>query len=335
MDVGFRNRRWEWCSGSSGFRAHVLGRVCPESRRVVSPLFPDAGYSPLKEHYAEIQQLVLQGKATEAKALIRKIREDNGLTGDHFTDPFVGASSLKLQMDGDLNSESYARSIDFETGEGLVAWRSKGGLYHRHFFVSRIQDIVVIKLVSPTVSKLNLSVGLQEIDDSPPENPNDQDIYKEVVDHCETSIVENCLIQRMAFNDRWEKQEVLGCCTVARVEAKGGSVVADGNRLIVSDAEELIILARTVPDRRSEALVPEDIATALKAITPDYTQLIAENSVIHGEMFGRCRLRGYDVSPIAGVRHKAHSFKPRVEPKRGLKARNINFFNGACWKLLF
>jgi alpha-L-fucosidase 2 len=291
---------WKWDFGTvvgNGVQgALAFGRTSQEEfvlshEELFAPLFPDAGYIPLKEHYAEIQQLVLQGKATEAEALIRKIREDNGLTGNHFTDPFVGASSLKLQMDGDLDSESYARSIDFETGEGLVAWRSKGALYHRQFFVSRIQDVVVIKLASPTGSKLNLSVGLQEIDYSPPENPNDQDIYKEVVDHCETSIVENCLIQRMAFNDRWEKQEVLGCCTVARVEAKGGSVVADGNRLIVSDAEELIILARTVPDRRSEVLVPEDIATALKAITPDYIQLIAEHSVIHGEIFGRCRLR--------------------------------------------
>lgn len=295
-----REPAWKWDFGTvvgNGIQgALAFGRTAEEEfvlshEEIFAPLFPDAGYIPLKEHYQTIRQLVIDGKSIEAEALIREIRQENGLTGPHFTDPFVGASSLRLKMKELADPEAYARSIDFETGEGLVAWREGEALYHRQFFVSRTQDVVAIRLTSPTGAKLNLSVSLGEIDYDPPESPKEQDIYKEVMDRCESSVAGSVLTHRMFFKDRWAEQKILGCCTVARVEAKGGSVVDGKCELAVADADELLILIRTVPDRRGEALASDKIASALAGIPADYDQLFEENAAIHKEIFGRCSLR--------------------------------------------
>ncbi len=170
------------------------------------PLFPDHGYLPVREHYNTIQQLVLSGQADEAQDILRKIKTDGGFPGYNTTDPFVGACSLDLLMQEVVDYESYARSVDFATGEALTAWQDASGLYHRRFFFSRSCDAMVLKLSSPVGSKLNLAIGLREIEYIPPTDPKEQDMYQKTIDRCEGSISESLLTHRMYFKSRWETQ---------------------------------------------------------------------------------------------------------------------------------
>ncbi|MBT3294403.1 MAG: hypothetical protein HN919_10560 [Verrucomicrobia bacterium] len=255
------------------------------------PLFPDHGYLPVKALYDTIQQLVRDGKADEAQAFIRKLKQDKDVPGYNTTDPFVGACSLDLLMQAACDYERYVRSVDFESGEAITAWQDATGLYHRRFFYSRADDVMVLRLNSPSGSKLNLSLGLREIEYIPPTDPKDHDIYQKTIDRCEGTVSETLLTHRMHFQRRWESQPVNGCCTMARVITRGGAVVTGREQLTITDADELLLLVRTIPDRRGEELSFEDEAVAIDRIEADYDALLEAHAEIHGELFNRCSLQ--------------------------------------------
>lgn len=254
------------------------------------PLFPFRGYLPVRDHFATIRQLVVEGKTRQAQELLHRLKVEGGFPGHNRTDPFVGACSLDLLMPGAATCRDYVRSVDFTTGEAVVAWSDADGTFQRRFFVSRADDLLVLRLSSPVGGTFNLAVGLREIEYTPTTDPNDQDIYAETIDHCAGSVSETILNHRMVFKHRWDGQPVNGCCTVARVVCRGGKAVVDGQRLAIADAAELLLLVRTVPDRHGESLSPEEIASELLRIDADYDVLLGRHAGIHGELFGRCRL---------------------------------------------
>jgi len=255
------------------------------------PLYPFHGYLPVRAHFETIRQMVVDGRATEAQELIRRLKEDSGSPRYNTTNPFVGACSLDLQMTERAEHDAYIRSIDFQTGEALVAWEDATGLYHRRFFVSRAHDLLVVRLTSPGGDRLNLRIGLREIAYEPPTDPKDHDIYQKTIDRCEDTVTENILTHRMLFKRRWETQPVNGCGTVARVICRGGAVQIAGRQLQISHADELLLLIRTVPDRRNEPLSLDAVAAGLMHVPADYDALLAAHAAIHGEIFGRCTLR--------------------------------------------
>jgi hypothetical protein len=255
------------------------------------PLYPFHGYLPVKAHYEMIRQLVRDGRTPEAQALIRSIKEETGFPRYNTTNPFVGACSLDLHMANRAEHDAYIRSIDFRTGEAVVAWEDAGGLYHRQFFVSRAHDILVVRLSSPLGDKLNLSVRLREIAYEPPTDPKDHDIYQKTIDRCEDIVTGTMLMHRMCFKRGWESQEINGCGTVARVINRGGTLEVAGSQLKVSDADELLLLIRTVPDRRNKPLSLDTMAEDLLRIPPDYDALLSAHAAIHRELFGRCSLQ--------------------------------------------
>jgi len=255
------------------------------------PLFPFHGYLPVREHFEEVRQLVLAGRAGEAQKLLRKLKLDGGFPGYNTTNPFVGAGLLTLDMGAKRDCEAYVRSVDFATGEALTAWEDTGGLFHRRLFVSRARDLIVVRLGSPVGSKLDVSLTLGEISREPVTIPNDRDLHPITIDRCEGTVSETLLTHRMRFKKRLEGQKILGCCIAARVVARGGQSSVHGEQLRISGADELLLLARIVPDREGEALSVEDLATTLSAVEPNYDDLLREHAVLHGEMLDRCTLQ--------------------------------------------
>ena len=255
------------------------------------PLYPFNGYLPVRPHFENIRQLVVENRSDEAQDFIRRLKEESDFPRYNTTDPFVGACSLDLCMPNAMPPRHYMRSIDFQTGEACVAWEDDGGLYHRHFFVSRAHDALAIRIRSPRDDKFNLKLGLREIAYDPPTDPKDHDIYQKTIDHCEGSVTETMLTHRMFFKQRWTNQPVNGCVTVARIIKQGGAVEIIGNQLNVHDATEILLLIRTVPDRHNEPLSTEELADDVSQLPTDYDVLLADHAAIHSEIFNRCSLQ--------------------------------------------
>lgn len=255
------------------------------------PLYPFHGYLPVRPHFETIRRLVVEGRSADAQDLIRRLKDESDFPRDNTTNPFVGACSLNLAMPDAGDAQSYIRSIDFQTGEARVAWEDASGLYHRRFLVSRAHDILVIQLTSPRNNKLNLRVGLREIVYEPPTDPQDHDIYQKTIDHCEDTVTETMLTHRMCFKRRWKDQPVNGCGTAARIINRGGKVEIVNQQLQISQADELLLLIRTVPERRGAPIAFERVTDELMQVPDAYDALLAAHAAIHGEIFQRCTLQ--------------------------------------------
>ena len=256
------------------------------------PLFPFPGYLPVREHFDTIRQLVLEGKAAEAQDLVRELKVQGDFPRYNTTNPFVGAASLKMDMAGAANEPaSYIRSVDFETGEALTAWKDCRGIFHRQMFVSRADDLVVVRLRSPSGNKINVSLALGEIAREPVTTSGMRDLYPITVEECEGTVADNMLTHRMRFKQRLKDQAVFGCCTAARVILQDGTSVVDGNQLQITNANELLLLIKTVPDKADARVSVADVTTTLAGVKPDYDALLSEHTKLHREMFGRCSLK--------------------------------------------
>ncbi len=255
------------------------------------PLYPFHGYLPVREHFEKIRQLVVEGHTAEAQDFIRRIKEESDAPRYNTTNPFVGACSLDLCMPDASPPKHYIRSIDFETGEACVAWEDDNGLYHRHFFVSRAHDALIVRIKSPRGDKLHLQLGLREIAYEPPTHPKDHDMYQKTIDHCEGTVTENMLTHRMVFKQRWSDQPVNGCATAAHILKQDGEIEITGNQLKIHDATEVLLRIRTVPDRRSVPLSLEELTNDLLQIPADYNALLAAHAAFHSEIFNRCSLQ--------------------------------------------
>ncbi len=281
-------------NGTQG--ALAFGRTADEElvlshEELFLPLYPFCGYLPVRPHVETIRDLVLEGRTAEAQAFLRSLKEEGGFPGYNTTDPFVGACALDLCSTAPGAPAAYLRGVDFETGEAWVAWEDGAGLFHRRFFVSRADDLIVLKLSSPAGSKLDLSIGFRELAYTPPTDPRDRDIRALTVDRCEGTVSGTLLVHRMRFKQRLENQRLHGCGTLARVVATGGATRADGLRLRIEGADELLLLIRTVPDRSDRRLSVDGEAAALMKIEARYEGLLAAHAARHGELQRRCTLR--------------------------------------------
>ena len=255
------------------------------------PLYPFHGYLPVRTHFEKIRRLVVAGRSAEAQDFIRRIKEESDFPRYNTTNPFVGACSLDICMPDALPPKHYVRSIDFQTGEACVAWEDDHGRYHRHFFVSRAHNALVVRIKSPRGDKLHLQLGLREISYEPPTDPKDHDIYQKTIDHCEGTVTEHMLMHRMFFKQRWDNQPINGCITAARIFKQGGKAEIIGNQLSIRDADEVLLLIRTVPDRLNEASLLEELTHDLSRVPVDYEALKTAHTAIHSEIFNRCSLQ--------------------------------------------
>src|SRR5690606_19707889 len=109
-------------------------------------------HKPLKpvsqgKHLTEIRQMMLDGKYEEASQFVVDIANSERYNRKHATDPFIPGFRMHLSSDSSEIKE-YLRNVNFSTGEVEVKWQDERGVYSRKTFVSRPDNVVVIRLRS-------------------------------------------------------------------------------------------------------------------------------------------------------------------------------------------
>jgi hypothetical protein len=116
----------------------------------------------------QLRKLIEAGKFQQAADRVFDFGKEEGKNGDTWTDPFVPACSLQVNMPprgaprGYLRStpfvppvpfvprtqRGYLRSTDFSTGVTSTRWEDEAGLHLRRLFVSRPDNVVVLSLTA-------------------------------------------------------------------------------------------------------------------------------------------------------------------------------------------
>ena len=229
----------------------------------------------------EIRRLLAEGKNVEAEALVNQTFTCQGSGSGRARGanlPFgcyQVLGNLRLKFTGATTPEQdYSRVLDLSTGEARISYQRDGRTFTREHFVSAPDEVFVSRLSGP----VSFQVALER-----PER-------------FETKAVgDNELLMTGTLNDGRGGKGVTYAGRL-RVVARSGSVKAEGNSLVVTEAEEVVLLFTAATDYRGFAgrqLSDPIAATALdldRAAKKPYAELKAAQKADHGKWFDRVEL---------------------------------------------
>lgn len=244
------------------------------------------------KHLPEIRRLIDEAKYSEAAALQSK---HSGQKGFMYPDYFVPAFDLLILQPGNLTTD-YARTVDFTTGEARIRWSNDMGTFERSMFVSRADQVAVIRLSAAEPGKLDATLKLVPRQTSEEFNQ-DKDIakkssesFREHFGELESGSTPDSLSYGMRCLKAYEGS-ITGVNGYARVVTRGGeSTARDDGSLRVEGADEVLLLVDIGLPRRPNSDVFKRLAASLGKIDADYDQLLSRHAKLHGELFNRIKL---------------------------------------------
>ena len=245
------------------------------------PVYPKHEYIHLAPHLEHIRELVLDNRGADAMRLTIDLAKEKGYIQRELTDPFIGACALKIETGG-KGFTQYARSVNFETADSVVAWRDESGLFHRRVFASRAHDLIVVEFKNMNGAHVNASFELSRI-----ERDLDEDFYSKAVAETLRESGPGFLSFRVKLRRITEDQKLIGYCVGMRAVAVNGQAQVCGHILKVSDADKILLLIEVRPEFAGREVIPACLRKRLDCVMADYDQLLAEHAVKHSELFGR------------------------------------------------
>ena len=290
--------------GNGPFAALVYGSISPET--IVfnhDALWYDAHFSNLpniSDQLPKLRKLLAEGNFEEANKLYP---EKLAKSGYHPILPQMHpAFDLKVKMPTSHAFMDYSRSLDFSTGQVSVAWKDGKKEYKRQFFISRPDNVAVMRVTSKSSDKINAGFQLCERnlfdalteDGYPVKNP-----FTFV-----SSVQNNEIEMKVHGSDGGDYAGVL------RVFATGGTVTCGRDTswteqmtavpyfrgvdfgthacINVADADEiLVVMALDVNKPEKECL--KNCKNTLNGLSLDYDVLFARHCEEHKSLFEAMR----------------------------------------------
>jgi len=281
--------RWTDASptGNGHVGAMVYGHIANERillnhdanwHRAAEPRLAD-----ISDKLPEIRELLAEGRYREASAFLHDAMADAGGSMPT-TDPYQPQCDVVLWTDTRGAATGYRRHTDFATGVVTVGWTDDGVEFERATFVSRADDVVVLRAKGSRPGGVTHSVQLIEHGGDAtqggwfvPEAPEGLPAAFERTDDGEY----------LTLSGRYANNDEFGA--VARVAPIGGAIETRDREIIVHSADESILLVKLFANEPAATAVPR-LREELAALEPDFDALLARHVAVHGELFERMDL---------------------------------------------
>lgn len=269
-------QRWDYgfLTGNGRIGAIVYGQPASETivfnhARLYLPQ-PRPPVVDLGQFFPEVRRIIREKGHQAARDFSLQRAAEQGHFNYH-SDPFHLAFELKLDMPAKGAVTHYLRTTDFQTGEVSVHWRDEEGEYVRKLFVSRPDNVAVLSITRPGGKALRLSIAPIPI------------VHKDV--GSELRVEKEWIAYRNAYT-----HSPGGYDNVVRVIAKGGRAESNGTSIVISDAEEVLLLTGIEWHAKRTEGSAQVLKERLKALPQDYQALLRPHAAQHGEIFGRVTL---------------------------------------------
>ena len=232
----------------------------------------------------ELRALLDAGRYSEAEGFLdRALRERAYAPGG--IDAYHPAFDLAIDTGTRAPFTGYRRQLDFRTGEASVRWREDAAEHRRDLFVSRADDVVVVRLLPPDPATVTCAIGLvpHDLDGLAAMGSGKDRAARAVPLAFEAGAEAGWLTLQARYRDGG------GYGGLARVVARGGTIEVDGTGVRIASATEVLVLIKVIPD---EPLAPalERLRTELAALPAEYDALLARHAVKHAALFDRLDL---------------------------------------------
>ncbi len=289
--------KWEesLLTGNGTIGALVIGDVVNERlilshEKLFMPQYPPYEAPDLGSRLTEMRSLILAGRNEDAVELMIEAGQEVGIDDMIWTNPLVPAGQLEIEFPSQEVSD-YARGVNYETGEASVSWKSQLGEFRRDVFTSRPDNVIVTRISSPSNSKINVKLNLNQLPVDGGDNDEEQEFaFDDVVESLTTQVVGSQIQLKTLFKRKWEGS-LKGYVLETRVLPQGGELIAENNGLEVKDADEIVLHSRIVLSYE----LPVKEETGLEILSSkSYDELLKDHYEVHGEMFNRFTL---DLTP--------------------------------------
>jgi alpha-L-fucosidase 2 len=282
-------------SGNGTLGANVMSRPVHETiifthERLFLPMGKPLMPPDNSARLFEIRRLIDRGLYDQATALAFDL---SGQQDFMYPDNFVPAFDLNIKMDSVSDIKDYVRSVDFETGETVVHWSDKRGVFERHLFVSRADSVVVLLITGPGKGNVNCTLEFKprQVDEKlgPKVVENSNEVFKGHISNIKRSVENSALIFKNDFTKAYpgsiHSLEGLG-----QVVTKGGSTIPHGESLEIKGSDQILVFINISLLYDPEKSQLDRMKRSILSLPPDYMGLLQRHAVIHGRLFNRMRL---------------------------------------------
>ena len=276
--------------GNGRIGAMVFGgvneeRIVLNESSVWSGSREDADRPAAHKALPEIRKLLIAGKNVEAETLVNAnftCRNKGSGWGSGASVPFgcyQTLGNLRLKFGNSAGgAEEYSRKVDLASAAADVSYRRDGVKFGRTHFVSAPDEVFVSRFTSDKAGAISYVVSLDR-----------NERFETVVAGSEE------LLMTGTLNDGHGGKGVSYAARL-RVLAKGGAVKADGNRLVVDKADEVVLLFAAATDYKGFAgrQLSDPVAATLadldQAAKKSFDELRAAQKADHEKWFNRVEL---------------------------------------------
>ncbi len=242
----------------------------------------------IAKYLDQTRELFKQEKYEEAIQYSYKMALEEGYAGLQWTDPYHPA--LRMEIDQKFVGEplDYTRSINFETGEILVKWKSNGVQHSRRSFVSR-SDGIILQLIENDQRKVDCSIRMAMQGEKKNDWAEHRDKPKGFDDPLK-KITGDWLTFRVHYRLNEKGYEV-----VTKVYSPGTSkrININNNNLEVRSADYVLLISKIVALEDFNESRIQETKEIINSLNPDYEELVSRHSKIHSEIFNRVDLDIY------------------------------------------
>ena len=243
-----------------------------------TPLPPD-----MRPYMPRIRQLLLEGKADEANALVDEAQKKAGFEkymnfDNNILYPVAGprrhtAFTLSFRRPEQPDTRDYLRFLDMQNGMITSMWTDARGSFRNECFCAYDGEVTVNRFTAPK-GQLDLDVEMQ--------------LPRLAGSTHELNIEDGVITLACAYNPEYGRK---GYAVVIRFLPKGGSMKKTENGMQISGADGLMIvakIARFENDFTFECAKP--VRDGLLAMKVDFDRMLKGNEKYIGERMDRSRI---------------------------------------------
>ncbi|MFA6126897.1 MAG: glycoside hydrolase N-terminal domain-containing protein [Bacteroidales bacterium] len=238
----------------------------------------------------EIRRLIDQGLYKQAAQLQFEL---SGQEDFMYPDPFVPAFDMGIKMNSEKIINDYVRSVNFQNGESTVHWSDANGTYERKLFVSRADGLVVMKISGSRKGILNCELKLKRTVPSNRLNYNYIEGSMEVASTHISNVKIAAEGDYLSFKNSYAKAypgSIHALEGLAWVDVRGGNKTTNRDNLIVTGADEILILLDIELLYDPDKSMMDAMKKTMGSVSHDYQTLLDRHAVIHGGMFNRMKI---------------------------------------------